>query len=199
MGYLNDEKKTMETIDDEGWLHSGDLLTVDTEGFYKVVGRIKEIIITAGGENVAPTNIEDEIKMNCLPDIVNHVVVCGDGQSYLSCLMTLKVQMDLTTLTPTENLEPRAVTWVKKVTGQDISTVSELMNSQYWEIVVKAIDEGIEKANDKAVSNVARIKKWKILKKDFSIAGGELSPTLKLKRFYIAQVYKDVINEMYSS
>ena len=189
----------METIDDEGWLHSGDLLTVDNEGFYKVVGRIKEIIITAGGENVAPTNIEDEIKMNCLPDIVNHVVVCGDGQPYLSCLMTLKVQMDMTTLTPTENLEPRAVAWVKKVTGQDITTVSELMNSDYWDVVIKAIDEGIEKANYKAVSNVARIKKWKILKRDFSIAGGELSPTLKLKRFYIAQMYKDVIDEMYSS
>ena len=199
MGYLNDEKKTMETIDDEGWLHSGDLLTADEEGFYKVVGRIKEIIITAGGENVAPTNIEDEIKMNCLPDIVNHVVVCGDGRPYLSCLITFKVQMDMVTLTPTENLEPRAVTWVKKVTGQDITTVSELINSQYWDIVIKAVDEGIEKANDKAVSNVARIKKWKILKRDFSIAGGELSPTLKLKRFYIAQMYKDVIDEMYSN
>ena len=91
MGYLNDEKKTLETIDDEGWLHTGDLLTVDNEGFYKVVGRIKEIIITSGGENVAPTNIEDEIRKNCLPDIVNHVVVCGDGQPYLTCLMTLKV------------------------------------------------------------------------------------------------------------
>ena len=199
MGYLNDEKKTLETIDDEGWLHSGDLLTVDNEGFYKVVGRIKEIIITSGGENVAPTNIEDEIKMNCLPDIVNHVVVCGDGQPYLTCLMTLKVQMDMTTLTPTENLESRAVTWVKTVTGQEIKTVSELMKSEHWEVIVKAIDEGIEKANDRAVSNVARIKKWKILKKDFSIDGGELSPTLKLKRFYIAQMYKEVIDEMYSS
>ena len=90
MGYLKDKDKTLDTIDDEGWLHSGDLLTVDEEGFYKIVGRIKEIIITAGGENVAPTNIEDEIKQS-LPDIVNQVMVCGDGQPYLSCLITLKV------------------------------------------------------------------------------------------------------------
>ena len=74
MGYLNNKEKTLETIDDDGWLHSGDLLTVDQEGFYKIVGRIKEIIITAGGENVAPTNIEDEIRI-CLPDIVQQVRV----------------------------------------------------------------------------------------------------------------------------
>merc|ERR1712020_883558 len=114
MGYLNNEEKTLETIDDEGWLHSGDLLTVDTEGFYKIVGRIKELIITAGGENVAPTNIEDEVKTS-LGDIVNLVMVCGDGRPYLSCLLTPRVELDLTTLTPTENLEPRAVAWVRSV------------------------------------------------------------------------------------
>ena len=112
MGYLNHKEKTLETIDDDGWLHTGDLLTVDDEGFYKIVGRIKEIIITAGGENVAPTNIEDEIKTS-LPDIVQQVMVCGDSQPYLSCLITLKVQMDMTTLKPTENLEPRAVKWIR--------------------------------------------------------------------------------------
>ena len=90
MGYLNNEEKTLETIDDEGWLHSGDLLTVDTEGFYKIVGRIKELIITAGGENVAPTNIEDEIKL-ALPSLVSNVMVVGDGRQYLTCLITLKV------------------------------------------------------------------------------------------------------------
>ena len=62
MGYLNNKEKTLEAIDDGGWLHSGDLVRPDDEGFYKVVGRIKEIIIPSGGENVAPTNIEEEIK-----------------------------------------------------------------------------------------------------------------------------------------
>ena len=90
MGYLHSEQKTRDTIDDEGWLHSGDLVRADQEGFYKVVGRIKEIIIPAGGENVAPTNIEDEIKL-ALPSLVSNVMVVGDGRLYLTCLSTLKV------------------------------------------------------------------------------------------------------------
>ena len=90
MGYLHSEQKTRDTIDDEGWLHSGDLVRADQEGFYKVVGRIKEIIIPAGGENVAPTNIEDEIKL-ALPSLVSNVMVVGDGRLYLTCLITLKV------------------------------------------------------------------------------------------------------------
>jgi len=197
MGYLNNKEKTLETIDDDGWLHSGDLLTVDQEGFYKIVGRIKEIIITAGGENVAPTNIEDEIRI-CLPDIVQQVMVCGDSQPYLTCLITLKVQMDMTTLKPTENLEPRAVKWIRSICGHEYKTVSELMSSEHWSFIEAAIDDGIQAANSKAVSNVAKIKKWKVLKKDFSIDGGELSPTLKLKRFHVAKMYKDIIDEMYN-
>ena len=92
MGYLNNKQKTLETIDDEGWLHSGDLVRGDDEGFYKVVGRIKEIIIPSGGENIAPTNIEDEIR-NSLPSAISNVMVCGDGKQYLTCLLTLKVGM----------------------------------------------------------------------------------------------------------
>ena len=91
MGYLNNKQKTLETIDDEGWLHSGDLIRGDEEGFYKVVGRIKEIIIPSGGENIAPTNIEDEIK-NSLASAISNVMVCGDGKQYLTCLLTLKVR-----------------------------------------------------------------------------------------------------------
>ena len=90
MGYLNNEEKTLEAIDDGGWLHSGDLVRPDDEGFYKVVGRIKEIIIPSGGENVAPTNIEEEIKNN-LPEAISNVMVCGDGKPFLTCLITLKV------------------------------------------------------------------------------------------------------------
>ena len=90
MGYLNDKEKTLEAIDDDGWLHSGDLVRPDDEGFYKVVGRIKEIIIPSGGENVTPTNIEEEIKNN-LSEAISNVMVCGDGKRYLTCILTLKV------------------------------------------------------------------------------------------------------------
>ena len=94
MGYLNNEEKTLEAFDDDGWFHTGDLCTVDDDGFYTVVGRIKEIIITAGGENVAPTNIESEIK-KALPELVSHVVVVGDKQKYLNCLITIKVSIHI--------------------------------------------------------------------------------------------------------
>ena len=196
MGYLNNEQKTVETIDDQGWLHSGDLLTVDQEGFYKIVGRIKEIIITSGGENVAPTNIEDEVRLS-LSEIVNQVMVCGDGRAYLSCLLTPKVEMDMTTLTPTDILEPRAVAWVKSVCGEEIGTVTDLLGSPHWGKIAGAIDEGIERANERAVSNVAKIKRWTLLSRDFSVHGGELSPTLKLRRFHVAKLYEDLIEKMY--
>ena len=91
MGYMNNKEKSMEAIDDDGWFHSRDIVKPDEEGFYSVVGRIKEIIITAGGENVAPTNIEDEIRKQ-LP-LVSNVMVVGDKQKYLTCLITLKVTM----------------------------------------------------------------------------------------------------------
>ena len=196
MGYLNNKEKTMETIDDQGWLHSGDLLTVDQEGFYKIVGRIKEIIITSGGENVAPTNIEDCVRQE-LGDIVSQVMVCGDGRPFLSCLLTPRVELDMTTLTPTDTLEPRAVAWLRSLCGTDIRTVSELLQSPNWPEISAAMDAGIERANINAVSNVAKIKKWKLLSKDFSVNGGELSPTLKLKRSHVAEMYADVIEGMY--
>jgi len=169
---------------------------MDEEGFYKVVGRIKEIIITAGGENVAPTNIEDEIRQE-LPALVSMAVICGDGRKFLTCLLTLKVEVDPATMAPTEQLEAGAAAWLKEVSGQQIDTVAELLASPAWPAVEAAISAAIERANDRAVSNVARVKKWKVLQKEFSVEGGELSPTLKLKRFQVAKMYSSEIEEMY--
>jgi len=196
MGYLNNKEKTLEAVDDEGWLHSGDLCSVDKDGFYTVVGRIKEIIITAGGENVAPTNIEDEIK-TALPDIISNVMVVGEKQKYLTCLLTLKVQIDPQTMAPTDKFDSFALEWIKSVCGEEPHTVSELLASEGWGKVEKAIDVGIERANDKAVSNVAKVKKWKLLTKEFSVDGGEFSPSLKLKRFQVSDIYRGEIEQMY--
>lgn len=196
MGYLNNEEKTKEAMGDDGWFHSGDLCKMDAEGFYTIVGRIKEILITAGGENVAPTNIEDEIK-NALPKIVSNVMVVGDKQKYLTCLITLKVQIDPHTMAPTDKLEPLAADWVTSICGEDISTLTELMGGKGWEKVKEEIDAGVERANEKAVSNVARVKKWKLIEKEFSVDGGELGPSLKLKRFHVVEMYRKEIEEMY--
>ena len=102
-------------------------------------------------------------------------------------------------MAPTDKLEPLAAAWVKSVCGEEIGTVSELVDSKGWEKVKNEIDAGIERANEKAVSNVARVKKWKLLMKEFSVDGGELSPSLKLKRFHIVEIYKHEIENMYEN
>ena len=104
MGYLFDQAKTLDTFDEEGWLHTGDLGTLDSDGFYSIVGRIKEIIITAGGENIAPVNIEDEVKKE-LEAVVSNIMVVGEKRRFLSSLITLRVKPDPETLIPTSELE----------------------------------------------------------------------------------------------
>ena len=100
---------------------------------------------------------------------------------------------------PTEKLEKQTAAWVRAVCGRDIETLTELLSSPDWPKVEAAIEAGIEEANSRAVSNVARIKKWKVLSKDFSVDGGELSPTLKLKRFKVSEMYKEEISQMYNN
>ena len=100
-------------------------------------------------------------------------------------------------MAPTEKLEPLAAAWVKSLCGEEITTVSELVSSEGWEVVKKEIDKGVERANERAVSNVAKVKKWTLLMKEFSVDGGELSPSLKLKRFHIVEMYKNEIRNMY--
>lgn len=90
MGYLNNIEKTRETYDEQGWLHTGDIAKIDSDGYLYITGRLKELIITAGGENIPPVAIEDKIKAE-LPDIVNNCMLVGDKKKYLVVLVTLKV------------------------------------------------------------------------------------------------------------
>ena len=92
MGYFKNDKSTQETIDENGFLHSGDLGIMDERGFLKITGRIKELIITAGGENIAPVLIEDMVKEKC--PIISNIQVIGDNKPYLSALVTLKVEIE---------------------------------------------------------------------------------------------------------
>jgi long-chain-fatty-acid--CoA ligase ACSBG len=92
MGYMNSSNKTSEAFDDERYLRSGDLGRIDQDGFLFITGRIKELIVTAGGENVAPLPIEDAIK-NELPEIVSNCMVIGDNKQFLTALVTLKVRL----------------------------------------------------------------------------------------------------------
>uniref|UniRef100_A0A667G995 Long-chain-fatty-acid--CoA ligase ACSBG1 n=1 Tax=Lynx canadensis TaxID=61383 RepID=A0A667G995_LYNCA len=193
MGYLNMEDKTTEAIDAEGWLHTGDTGRLDEDGFLFVTGRLKEIIITAGGENVPPVPIEDAVKME-LP-IVSNAMLIGDQRKFLSMLLTLKCTLDPDACHPTDHLTEQAVEFCRRV-GSSATTMSEIVGRRD-EAVYRAIEEGIQRVNRKAAAQPYHIQKWAILQKDFSVAGGELGPTLKLRRFTVLDKYKDVIDSFY--
>lgn len=195
MGYLNSEEKTKESLDDDGWLKSGDVGKIDEDGFYYITGRIKELIITAGGENIAPIPIEDNIKLE-IP-FVSTVMVIGDKKKFLSCIITPHVEIDKETGLSTDKLLPSAVNYCKEL-GLEV-TKSQDISPNVPEVLQKAIQDGIDRANKKAVSNASKVQKWKLLPLEFTTAGGELGPTQKLRRPQVMKMYKETIDEMYEN
>ncbi|XP_008574057.1 PREDICTED: long-chain-fatty-acid--CoA ligase ACSBG2 [Galeopterus variegatus] len=194
MGYLEREEETMEIIDEEGWLHSGDLGRMDDQGFLYITGRIKEILITAGGENVPPIPIETLVKKK-LP-IISNAVLVGDQVKFLSMLLTLKCEMDVISREPLDKLSFEAINFCRNL-GSQASTVSEIVKTRD-PLVYTAIQQGIDAVNEVATSKTQKIHKWAILEKDFSILGGELGPTAKIKRNFIIQKYKEQIDSFYN-
>lgn len=148
-------------------------------------------MITAGGENVAPVIAEDKIKTE-LPCISNAVLI-GDKKKYLSVFLTLKtvIQNDL----PTDKLAPEAVLWCQSI-GSNATKVSEILSGPDGK-VMSAVQAGIDRANKQAISRAACVQKWTILPIDVSIPGGELGPTLKLKRFFFNNKYSEAIERLY--
>lgn len=193
MGYLFNPEKTAEAIDDDGWLHSGDIGCELSNEYFKITGRIKELIITAGGENVPPVVIEDVVKKE-LP-CVSNVMVIGDKKKFLSCLLSLKVEVDPDSLEPGCNLSPAALEWCRHI-GSKAKTVEEAMAD---DAVARALQDGIDRSNGQAVSNAQRIQKWTLLATDFSLPGGELGPTMKLKRHYVLKKYETQIRNFYNA
>eukprot|EP00105_Crassostrea_gigas_P020680 XP_011439522.1 PREDICTED: long-chain-fatty-acid--CoA ligase ACSBG2 isoform X2 [Crassostrea gigas] len=194
MGYLDEEQKTKETFDEELYLMSGDIGKKDKDGFLYITGRKKELIITAGGENIAPVPIEDTVK-ECLPCVSNCILI-GDKRKFLSMLITLKVDVNMDTLEPTDNLTAVTVDWMK-AQGSGATKVSDILDHKDA-IVLKAIQKGIDKANERAISRAQKIQKWSILPRDFSIPGGELGPTMKLRRPIVHKMYAKTIDAFYA-
>ncbi|KAM6388553.1 long-chain-fatty-acid--CoA ligase ACSBG1 isoform 6-T6 [Pluvialis apricaria] len=193
MGYLNMEDKTKEAFDEDGWLHSGDLGKLDKDGFLYVTGRIKDLIITAGGENVPPIPIEDAVKKE-LP-IVSNAMVIGDKKKFLSMFLTLKSVLDPDTSDPTDILTDQARDFCQK-TGSKATKVSEIVATRD-QAIYQAIQEGINKVNMTATNRVHCIQKWTVLPRDFSISGGELGPTMKLKRLTVLEKYRNEVDSFY--
>ena len=200
MGYMRMPEKTAETIDEEGFLHSGDVAELDgnddpdipsPSGFLRITGRIKELIITAGGENIPPVLIENEMKAAMVA--LSNVMVIGDKRKFLSMVVSLKVEMDAETGLPKEKLATDSV-FVGQQIGSSATTYTEAMADPLWANYITA---GMKKANGKTTSNAQIVQKWKWLPKDFSEKEGDLTPTLKLKRNVVAEKYATLIHSIY--
>ncbi|KAJ8955436.1 hypothetical protein NQ318_003535 [Aromia moschata] len=195
MGYLNDTKNTAETIDADGWLHTGDLGRVDERGFVYITGRLKELLITAGGENVPPIPIEQLVKTE-FPHVSNAFLV-GDKRKFLSILLTFKTEVDPENGAPLDTLIPSVQEWLKRL-GCPANTVTEILNGGPDPRLLEALKEGIDRVNQVATSNAQKIQKLSILPADFSIPTGELGPTMKVKRRVVEQKYQHIIEAMYA-
>ncbi|XP_035269950.1 long-chain-fatty-acid--CoA ligase ACSBG2 isoform X1 [Anguilla anguilla] len=193
MGYLNSADKTEEALDSDGWLHSGDLGKHDEQDFLFITGRIKELIITAGGENIPPVPIEDEVKA-AVP-LISNAMLIGDKRKFLTMLLTIKSQVNEDSGAPEDELTEEAVALCQRL-GSSATRVSEIAGGRD-RAVHAAIQEGINRVNEHATSNAQRIQKWTVLDRDFSILGGELGPTMKLKRPVVMKMYKEQIENFY--
>lgn len=175
-GYFKDPEATTATVDADGWLMSGDIGSIDSDGFLEITDRKKDIIITAGGENIAPAAIEVRLKQI---SVVAHAVVIGDKRKHLSAILTLNPE-HLTTLTKEAGS-----------TAADLETAATDPNVHAY--VMRRVDE-----INRSLARVQAIKKIAILPVELSIDGGELTPTMKVKRRVIAEKYQDIIEGLYA-
>jgi long-chain-fatty-acid--CoA ligase ACSBG len=191
VGYRGDEANSAQAIDAFGWLHSGDIGRLDAEGYLTITGRIKELIKTAGGENVPPVLIENTVKEE-LP-VLSQCVVVGDRRKFLTCLLALRCRVDAAG-NPTEELESACVAELRAA-GSTATTVGE---AAACPAVARYIDAGIARANKRAISNACALQKWRVLPRDMSVAGGELTATMKLKRSEVFKQNAALIEGMYA-
>lgn len=172
--YHNNDNATAEAFED-GWFRTGDIGSLDSEGFLRITGRKKEIIVTAGGKNVAPAVLEDRVRSHPL---VSQVVVVGDAQPFIAALVTLDAE-SLPNWLSARGLEP--------LTLEQAKTNPE---------VLAALDQAVQRAN-KAVSRAESIRKFSILDTDFTVENGYLTPSLKVKRNLVLEDFTAAVNDLY--
>jgi len=175
-GYLNDPDKTAEAIDDDGWLHSGDIGEMDEDGYLRIIDRKKELIITAGGKNVSPANLEAELKT--IP-LIAQAAVIGDNRPFVSALLVLDAEV--------------APGWAARH-GIEYSSLEEL--AEHPEVQA-AIADGVEQAMA-GFNNAERVKKWKLLTEEWQPDSDLLTPTFKLKRRGVNSMFAEEIESIYA-
>ena len=174
LGYLNDERATRELLDEDGWMHSGDLGRFDSRGYLVVTGRKKDLIITAHGKNIAPQEIEKRLQFEPL---ISQAVVIGDARPYLIALLTLDA----------DAIAPWAREHHKALDAEALSNDPDLQGE---------IAKSVAHVN-RGLSHVEQVKRWRVLPHDFTIAAGELTPTLKVKRAIVNERYAHVVADLY--
>jgi long-chain acyl-CoA synthetase len=174
--YWNNEAATREALNADGWFHSGDIGELDEDGYLRITGRKKELIVTAGGKNVAPAVLEDRIRGHHL---ISQSMVVGDRQPFIAALVTVD-----------EEAFPK---WKADHGKPADSSVNDLRND---EELRATIQEAVDYAN-RAVSKAEAIRAFRILPRDFTEATGELTPSLKVKRNVVLKEYADEIASIY--
>lgn len=174
-GYWGNEEATREALARDGWFHTGDVGEVDDEGFVRITGRKKEILVTAGGKNVAPAVLEDRLRAHHL---VDQCIVVGDGEPFIAALVTLDA----------ESFPAWAEAHGKAGSIADLVDDPDLRAE-----IQSAVDEA-----NKAVSKAESIRKFTILADEWSEEGGQLTPSLKLKRNVVMRELRDEVADLYS-
>jgi long-chain acyl-CoA synthetase len=176
IGYWNNPTATAEALEPDGWFHSGDIGEIDDDGFVTITGRKKELIVTAAGKNVAPAVLEDRLRANWL---VSQCMVVGDAKPFIAALVTI---------------DPESFpAWVAQNNKGDV-TVADMVNDPDLNA---AIQSAIDEAN-KAVSHAEAIKKFAILPVDWTEEGGQITPSLKLKRSVVMEEFSEDVEQLYS-
>jgi long-chain-fatty-acid--CoA ligase ACSBG len=182
-------QKNADAIDSDGWMHSGDKGCISKRGMVRITGRYKELIIGAGGENIAPVPIEDNMKKLC--PFISNIMMYGDKKKFNVCLISLKCVGATGEVPGTNKLDGAA--------KQFGNTIEEACNNPAF---VKAVSDAIVatgKNGECTPSNAAKIQKFTVIPADFSVETDELTATLKLKRSVVEKKYQDILDHMYES
>jgi long-chain acyl-CoA synthetase len=174
-GYYKNEAVTRETIDDEGWLHSGDVAELDDEGFLRITDRKKELIITAGGKNISPEKVENALKTS---PYINEVVAVGDARNFISALVQIEYDV--------------VADWATRQQIQYTSFADLAAKPE----VVKLLDREILRCNE-LLPRVAQVRAFRTLPKELSEDDGELTATRKVRRRNVLASYQSLVAEIY--
>ncbi len=175
LGYFKQPEATREVFDLDGWFHTGDIGTIDGDGFLVITDRKKDLIVTAGGMNIAPQNIENLLKAD---PFISQVMIYGDRRPYPVALITVN---------------PEELSKFAREQGILTSEAAAIVKHPK---VVERVGRTVEEKNTQ-LQSYAKIKRFTVLATDFTLDGGELTPTLKVKRRVVSQKYKDTIEELY--